>query len=323
MRQGQRTRIAAVAAAALALAVAPMARAEAPAAAWVPPAPSPELKAAMDKADAGDFKPLQKLAEVGHADAQRYAGAAFLSGRKGAPHDPRRGCALEEKASASRPDAMFLVGDCRRLGLAGPADPAGAKAAYQAAAARNYVPAKCALGQMLLAEPANAARGLALCQEGGLAGDVTAQLKVADAYRYGTGAKRDPNEARRWYEMAAAKNNGEASRKLGEMYAAGEGGKKDRKKAAQLWIAAEKAGDNYTSILMGDQLFSEITGGKQPGPGKFAFRGGVPLAEVESAISWYEDAQKRDPRPETQKRAGMALHALNGFKTAAKVKVDR
>ena len=218
---------------------------------------------------------------------------------------------------------MFLVGDCHRLGLAGAADPARAKAAYQAAAAKNYVPAKCAFGKMLLAEPAQAARGLALCQEGGQAGDVSAQMKVADAYRYGTGAKRDPTEARRWYEMAAAKNNGEASRKLGEMYASGEGGKKDKKKAAQLWIAAEKAGDNYASILMGDQLFSDITGGKQPGPGKFAFRGGVPLDDVETAISWYEDAQKRDPRPDARKRAEMALYTLKGFRTAAKANPTR
>jgi len=317
----QQSRIARMAAAALAAFVlAPAAAAQAPAAppAWVPPPPSPEVKAAMDKADAGDFKPLEKLAEAGHADAQRYAGAVLLAGRRGAPRDPRRGCALEEKASASRPDAMYLLGDCRRLGLAGAPDPAQAKAAYQAAAARNYVPAKCALGQMLLAEPAEAARGLALCEEGGRAGDVAAQVKVADTYRQGAGVKRDPGEARRWYGMAVAKQHAEASRKLGEMYASGEGGKKDKKRAIELWIAAEKAGDDYASILVADQMFSDLTGGKKPGPGKFAFRGGVPVGAVDTAISWYEDAQKRDPRPEARKRAEMALYTLKGFRTAAK-----
>jgi TPR repeat protein len=101
------------------------------------------------------------------------------------------------------------------------------------------------------------------------------------------------------------------------MYAAGEGGKKDKKKAAELWRTAESGGDPYASILLADQMFLEISGGKPPGPGKFKFRGDIPVSDIELAMSWYKDAQKRDARPETQARAKMALYVLGTFKAAA------
>src|SRR5262249_45271980 len=149
------------------------------------------------------------------------------------------------------------------------------------AADMGYPPAKCALGRMLMAEPAQAGRGLALCKEAGEAGDVDAQLAVADAYFQGGPVTRDLGEARKWYEMAARQNNPQAARMLGEMYARGDGGKRDTKKAVELWRQAEKAGDPMAPILVADQLFSDLTGGKQPGPGTYAFKGGVPVADIE------------------------------------------
>jgi TPR repeat protein len=284
------------------------------------PAIAPDLKAAMDKADAGDTKDLMKLADEGRADAQYFAGGALIYGRPGIAQDPRRGCALVEKASVSRPDAEHLLGECYQHGLGGVTDPSKAKAAFVLAAGKGFVRSRCALGEMMLAEPDHAQRGAELCQAGALAGDVAAQATLGEAYRQGTGVGRDPKEARRWFEMAAANKHPEASRKLGEMYAKGEGGKKDKKKALELWQAAEKAGDDLASILVADQLFSDITGGKQPGPGKFAFRGGIPIGDIETDIEWYKDAQKRDPRPEVKQRAEMALHVLNSFRAAAQGK---
>lgn len=310
--------------AALAFATAAQAetQAQAPAApahpAWMPPQLPEELKAAMAKADAGDLKPLEALAAAGHADAEFYLGVALIFGRKDIPANGKRGCALVEKASITRPDAEFMLGECYRQGLGGVTDPIKAQAAYTLAAGKNFVPAKCALGAMMLAEPPpKPARGLQLCEEGANGGDPIAQLQLGDAYRHGKGVDRNPKEARRWYEMAAAQKQPEASRKLGEMYATGEGGKKDKKKAAELWRAAESGGDPYASIQLADQMFLEITGGKPPGPGKFAFRGGIPVEEIELAMQWYQDAQKRDARPETQARAKMALYTLASFKTAA------
>jgi TPR repeat protein len=170
---------------------------------------------------------------------------------------------------------------------------------------------------MLMRDPQQAERGLGLCREGATAGDVDAQLAVGDAYFSGSGAKLDHREARKWYEMAANQNNAQAARKLGEMLAQGDGGRKDTKKAMTLWIAAEKAGDPLVSILVADQLFSDLTGGRKPGPGKYAFRGGIPLADIEVTEEWYRQAADRDPRADVKLRAQYALSVLAGFKAAA------
>jgi TPR repeat protein len=218
---------------------------------------------------------------------------------------------------------MHLVGMCYQTGAGGTPDKAKAEAAFTRAAEMGFPKSKCALGQMLMAEPPRAERGLALCQEAAAAGDVDAQMVVANAYFSGTAGKRDLTAARMWFEMAAKKGNLDAARRLGEMYARGDGGPKDTKKALELWTASEKAGDPLVAILVADQLFSDLTGGRKPGPGTYAFRGGVPMADVEVVEEWYRQAQTRDPRPDVQKRAKYALAILAGFKSGAKGKPSK
>jgi len=285
---------------------------------WTGPPPvAPDLKAALDQADAGSTDALVRLADSGRGDAQAYAAVLFLSGRGGAAKDPARGCGYAEKAAATRADAAYLTGECYRRGLAGQADAAKAKAAFGRAAGQGYPKAKCALGQMLMAEPVEAPRGLSLCREAGEAGDVDAQVAVADAYFAGRGAPQDRGQARDWYQKAADRKNAQAARRLGEMYAAGDGGRRDTKKAVELWRAAETAGDPLACILVADQLFSDLTGGQKPGPGTFAFKGGVPVADIEVVQSWYREAAERDPRPDVKQRAKYALSVLDRFKLAA------
>jgi TPR repeat protein len=282
------------------------------------PAPADDLRAALANADAGAPGDLVKLADGGRADAQAYAARLYIFGRGSIAPNPARGCAYAERASASRADALYILGECRRRGLNGPADPTKAAAAFERADQMGYPPAKCALGEVLMANPAQAARGFELCRQAAAAGDVQAQVKVGDLYRKGGPVKADPGEARTWYGKASALQNAEATRKLGEMYAAGEGGKRDKKEALRLWQTAEKGGDPFSPMLVADQLFSDLTGGKQPGPGKFAFRGGIPVADIEVIEDWYRQALQRDPRPEAKTRAQMALNVLASFKTAAK-----
>jgi TPR repeat protein len=282
------------------------------------PALAPDLRAAMDKADAGSPGDLVALADSGRADAQYYAGSMFLSGRGGVPVDAPRGCAYEEKASATRADAMLQVGRCYQHGVGGKRDPEKAQAAFARAAEMGFPGAKCVQGQMLMAQPSDAARGLALCKEDAVAGDTDAQLAVGDAYFSGGAAPKDRAEARKWYDMAAKTGNPEACRKLGTMYAKGDGGGRDTKRAMALWTTAEKGGDPLVAILVADQLFSNLTGGRTPGPGKYAFKGGIPISDIEVIEDWYKEAQKRDPRPDTQQRAKTALIVLAGFKQAAK-----
>jgi TPR repeat protein len=314
LKMGRTAGAALLAVAIVAFASAPWAQ-PAPAAASEPPVAT-DLRAAMDKADAGDRAALVALADSGRADAQYYAGLMFLSGR-GVPVDGQRGCAYEEKASASRADAMLVVGRCYQSGANGKPDAERAKAAFARAAEMGSPTAKCVLGQMLMAEPAQASRGLALCKESALAGDADAQVKVGDAYFAGGVVTANRAEARKWYEMAAKLSNPEASRKLGTMYAKGDGGPRDPKRAMELWMVAEKGGDPLVAILVADQLFSDLTGGRTPGPGKYAFRGGIPVDQIEVIEDWYKEAEKRDPRPDIKQRAQRALTVLVGFKKAA------
>jgi TPR repeat protein len=281
-----------------------------------PPA-SAHVQAVLKQAEAGDPAPLVKLADGGDAEAQYYAGVLYLFGSSKIAKDPPRGCAYEQKASAHRADAMHLVGMCYQGGVGGVQDKAKAEAAYTRAAQMGFPKSKCALGRMLMAEPQNAKRGLGLCQEAAAAGDVEAQVAVGDAYFSGALGKRDYAAARKWYEMAAGKKNLQAMRRLGEMYANGDGGAKDPKKAMQLWTSAEKAGDPLVAILVADQLFAELTGGRKPGAGTYAFRGGVPVADIKVVEEWYQLAQNRDPRPDVKARAKSALSVLGKFKAAA------
>lgn len=302
------------AAAALAvLALAPPAAAPA----WQAPTPSAEVQAAMKSAEGGDAAPLAKLADGGDADAQYLAGVLYLFGGAKIARDPKRGCAYEEKASATRADAMHLVGMCHQTGAAGAADKAKAEAAFTKADQMGFPQSKCALGQMLMAEPARAKQGLTLCEQSAKAGDADAQMTVGNAYFSGTVGKPNRGEARKWYEMAARQGKADANRRLGEMYAQGDGGKKDPKKAMQYWTAAEKAGDPLVSILVADHLFANISGGKKPGPGTYGFKGGVPVADLEVIEEWYKQALERDPRPDVKERAKYALAIVGSLKKGA------
>lgn len=296
----------------------PAARAPAPASTTARPAVGPELTAALQAAEAGDTAPLLKLAEGGDADARYFAGVMFIFGSRTVAKDAKRGCAYAEQASAARADAMHLVGLCYQTGASGAPDKARAEAAYRRAAEMGFAKSKCALGQMLMAEPSRAKEGLRLCEEAGRGGDVEAQVAVANAYFAGAaGQKPDMREARRWYEMAAKQNSLHAMRRLGEMYARGDGGRKDTKKAIELWSAGEKAGDPLVAILVADQLFADLTGGRKPGPGTYAFRGGVPLSDIGVVEEWYALAQAKDPRPDVKERSKYALQILASMKSAA------
>lgn len=282
-----------------------------------PPPPGPEVQAAMRAAEAGDPKPLVARADAGDVDAQYYAGVLYIFGAKSVAPDPPRGCAYEQKASARRADAMHLVGMCHQNGAFGPPDKAKAEAAFTRATEMGFPKSKCALGRMLMEDPARAQRGIALCKEAAAAGDVDAEAALGDAYFAGTATRPDHAAARRWYAKAAANNHPHAVRRLGEMYARGDGGRKDTKKALELWTAADKAGDPLVAILVADQLFADLTGGRKPGPGVYRFEGGVPVADIEAIEDWYRLAEDGDPRTEVKARARYARAILTGMRTNA------
>jgi hypothetical protein len=146
-------------------------------------------------------------------------------------------------------------------------------------------------------------------------GNSEAQVAMGVAYRSGqAGVEKDPRQARAWFEKAAAQKHPAALRMLGDMYAKGEGGKKDPKKAMESWQAAEKAGDPFAPILVADQLFGDMTGGKKPGSGKFKIAPGTPISRMDDISAWYQEAAKRDPRPDVRERAELAVKVLAQIK---------
>jgi len=195
---------------------------------------------------------------------------------------------LIQAADAGHADAQVRLGRAHMSGAKGLAADKAKACAYQEKAAASRADAMYLAG---------------LCRQQGLGG-----------------AKPDARAARGWYEKAAARNFPPAQRTLGEMYARGEGGKKDKKKAIEMWVAADKAGDNMVPILMGDFLFGELTGGKTPGPGKFRIPAGAPLGQVKEAAAWYEAAAQRDPRPEVRQRATTAVSVLTQLEAGLKAK---
>jgi len=147
------------------------------------------------------------------------------------------------------------------------------------------------------------------------AGVAEAQVAMAVAYRSGqAGVAKDPKQARAWLEKAGAQQHPAGLRMLGDMYAKGEGGKTDKKKALESWQAAEKAGDPFAPILVADQLFGDISGGKPPGSGKFKIAPGTPASRMDDISAWYQEAAKRDPRPDVRQRAELAVQVLSQIK---------
>lgn len=147
--------------------------------------------------------------------------------------------------------------------------------------------------------------------------EARSQVARGDAAFHGREVKQDYKAARAAYEKAVAHGDTEAMRKLGDMHAKGLGGKKDKKKALELWIRADKAGDPLAATLVADLYYEEITGERTPAPGQFKFLGEVPVGRVDDAIAWYQAARENDPRPEVRERADMAVYVLKTIRTAS------
>ena len=69
-------------------------------------------------------------------------------------------------------------------------------------------------------------------------GDVAAQCCVGLAYRLGLGVARNPEEAARWFRLAADRGDGDACNQLGQMYRSGDCAGGPDHKAALWWFGA-------------------------------------------------------------------------------------
>jgi serine/threonine protein kinase/TPR repeat protein len=162
---------------------------------------------------------IERSAEAGLPQALLFLGQALQPhGGSGLPPDPpaaRRW--LERGAAAGSVECMAALGALLASGGA-PEDEAPALRWLEQAAAAKLPQARALLADLLASErPAvrDPARAVALWREDAAAGSAQAMLRLAQAYEVGLqGLRRDPEEARGWYEKARAAGSEEADRRL-------------------------------------------------------------------------------------------------------------
>ena len=161
----------------------------------------------------------QKAADQDEPEAEFRLGEAFILDSAfggSAPHDPQKGIALIEKAAShGNPHYMVSLGDFFQRGWWGVGkDEKRAVENFRKAADLGYSlgEAKLALaydtGQGVERDPIEAqklySRAAQHDMEAAQAGDLLAQLSVAQGYSFGVaGYKYDPNAALEWYRKAA------------------------------------------------------------------------------------------------------------------------
>ena len=98
-------------------------------------------------------------------------------------------------------------------------------------------------------------------------GDVAAQCCVGLAYRFGLGVGRDPEEAVRWFRLAADRGDGDACNHLGQMYCRGEGVGGPDHEAALWWFGAAAGRGDRRGLFNLAGMYHNGSGGSGPGEG--------------------------------------------------------
>lgn len=216
-----------------------------------------------------DFKQFlawtAKAAELGHPEAQANLGLMLVQG-KDLPKDVPTGVKLVQDAAAQGDGfAWSLVGNFHQDGLL-PKSPAKALAAYEQAVAKGYKEARFditpALTRVAQINPASSA--LAQDQQDAQAGQVLAQLRLADRYADGIGMPENLSQALHWYEQAANQNNTVAQGMQGLLLITGQAGIKDANKGVALTERAARAGDAGALFTMGELAAAGYFGASNP-----------------------------------------------------------
>ncbi|MCC7411808.1 MAG: sel1 repeat family protein [Gammaproteobacteria bacterium] len=116
-------------------------------------------------------------------------------------------------------------------------------------------------------------------------GNAAAQANVAFYYDNGLAVARDPEEAARWYRLAADNGSVDAQYNLGAMYESGEGVEKDYGEAFKWFSLAAQQGDAQAAMYLG--LFYEEGLGR--------------ASDDVQAYAWFHAAAGRGERAGTQK----------------------
>ena len=95
-------------------------------------------------------------------------------------------------------------------------------------------------------------------------GDSAAQCCVGLAYRFGLGVGRDPEEAVRWFRLAADRGDGDACNHLGQMYCRGEGVGGPDHEAALWWFGAAAGRGDRRGLFNLARMYHNGSGGLLP-----------------------------------------------------------
>lgn len=83
-------------------------------------------------------------------------------------------------------------------------------------------------------------------------GDEDAQVELGSRYYSGKDAPKDYESARKWFELAAGKNNATAQNKLGNIFHEAKGVEKDCDSAIEWYIKAAEQGNKFAQFNLGN-----------------------------------------------------------------------
>lgn len=122
------------------------------------------------------------------------------------------------------------------------------------------------------------------------AGNADCQNAIGYLLRFGFGVNKDSAEARRWFQLAASKNNGAAQYNLALMLSGGEGGSQDYQESAKWLLKAAESGNSKAQANLGT-VYSQGLGVE---------------SNQEKAVFWWKKAAEQG-NPIAQNNLGLAL----------------
>ncbi|MFW5858022.1 MAG: M24 family metallopeptidase, partial [Planctomycetota bacterium] len=190
---------------------------------------------------------LRESATAGSPQSQYRLGRALLLS---AENDGQRAEAvtwLEKASNQGVVDAQVLYGDCRKRGIGGPADPAAAAKAFEAASHAGHEIAMTSLGLLyaqgqLSSEP-DWKRAARWYRESAELGFAPALFALGNMHFEGQGVTRDPATAVELLSRAARQGYAPAQSNLGTAYREGRGVHRDLEAAVHWFTQAALQGN--------------------------------------------------------------------------------
>lgn len=272
---------------------------------------SAPVRALVREAQAGqsdDLIPrLEHLVDLGDSSATELLGEIFSFGLFGIERNRARGCGFFARIADTDALAAHNYGTCLYENGSARQDYVKARHYYTLASDGGYPTAHCALGNMMIrgeGGPSDTAKGLALCRRSADLGEAHAQVDLAGYLLMGKVTGRDPVEARRLLELAAARNHANGLYLLAQVYHKGDGIDANPRKAEALYRRAHEAGRPdaawQVALLLTRKGYRSEGGAIQ-----------LVATSLREAIEWARIAAEKDPDPAKRRQAAELVSNLN------------